>query len=73
LLKATAVELKLAKLLFDNQHKISSEEWEDYMVMAETDANKVFSPEERLEIFQLVFADVAGHESFVRDFRLFPK
>lgn len=73
MIKASDVELELGKLLFDNQHKISTEGWEDYMKGVEWDHKKSYSSEERLEIFRLVFANDEGHQSFVQDFRLNPK
>ena len=73
MLKASVSELELAKLLFDNQHKISAEEWEDYIRGAESDNTATFSGEDRLKIFKQVFVNVEGHESFVQDYRLNPK
>ncbi|MCR8561059.1 hypothetical protein KXD93_25605 [Mucilaginibacter sp. BJC16-A38] len=72
MLKASEIELELAKLLFDNQHKVSVEEWEDYITSAQLDTNIFLSPKLRLEIFKQVFANVDGHESFVQDYRLNP-
>jgi len=70
MLNAPDDELKLAKLLFDNQHKISAEEWEDYIKGAELDNATTFNTEDRLKIFEQVFVNVEGHESFVQDYRL---
>lgn len=42
LLKASDVELELAKLLFDNQDKIHIEDWEMYIAGVENDNNCTF-------------------------------
>lgn len=70
LLRATPVELKLAKLLFDNQDKISLEEWKMYIAHVEYDNHTSFPPETKLEIFKRVFIDEPGQESSFPDYRL---
>lgn len=70
LIKASENELELAKLLFDNLHKISADEWQMYLIDNERDNNMTFNPEMRLEIFKQVFAEVDGHQSFHPDYRL---
>ncbi|MBO9199423.1 MULTISPECIES: hypothetical protein [Niastella] len=70
LLNASEVEQELAKLLFDNQDKISAEDWEMYILGAERDNNTTFDPDTRLEIFKQVFANVEGHVSTFPDYRL---
>lgn len=70
LLKATPEAQELSKLLFDNMHKICIEEWEDYIARAEYDNAVEFDDETRLDIFQQIFANVEGHESFKMDYRL---
>lgn len=70
MLKAGPAELELGKLLFDNQHKISTDEWAIYLNIGESDYNITYTAEQRLEIFQDVFANVDGHDSFGQDFRL---
>lgn len=73
LAKASYVELELAKLLFDNQHKISIEDWFMYIAMAE-DRNKIiFDAKGRLEIFKKIFEDVESHHNDSGDFRLNPR
>lgn len=72
MLKASDIELELAKLLFDNMHKISVEEWNDYIFGVESDNNVTFDFEGRLEIFKQVFVHVDGHQSFYTDYRLGP-
>jgi hypothetical protein len=69
LLKASEVELELAKLLLDNQHKISIDDWEMYIDGAEHDNNKTFDTEARLEIFKEVFVKVEGHHNPFGDYR----
>ncbi|MET3125464.1 hypothetical protein ABID42_000552 [Arcicella rosea] len=70
MLKASDIELELAKLLFDNMHKVSVEEWDDYIFNVELDNNITFDLEGKLEIFKQVFAYVDGHQSFYTDYRL---
>lgn len=70
MLKASEVQLELGKLLFDNSHKISVQEWKDYLAGAEKDNNLTFSDETRLEIFTMVFANVDGHQTMFVDYRL---
>lgn len=70
MLKASEPELELAKLLFDNQHKISVEDWEMYIEGAENDNNTNFDFDLKLEIFKQVFVNKEGHESTFPDFRL---
>ncbi|HET6995762.1 MAG TPA: hypothetical protein VFI06_12305 [Chitinophagaceae bacterium] len=70
LLKASDAEQELAKLLFDNQHKVSAEDWEMYIHGTERDNNMTFDPDTRLEIFKTVFENVEGHESTFPDYRL---
>lgn len=55
LLKASETELELAKLLFDNQDKISLEDWEMYIAGAERENNQSFDFESRLGMFKHVF------------------
>lgn len=70
LIKASEVELELAKLLFDNQHKISIDDWDIYMEIAESDNKTIFDAEARLEIFKQVFVNVEGHHNDSGDYRL---
>lgn len=69
LLKASEIELQLAKLLFDNQDKISVDEWESYLAWAERDTNLDFDSESKLEIFKHVVLD-GNFESICVDYRL---
>ncbi|KSV74827.1 hypothetical protein N183_23450 [Sinorhizobium sp. Sb3] len=70
LVKASEAELELAKLLFDNQHKIYIDDWQSYIAEAEDMNGISFDPEARLAIFKEVFVDVDGHDSPFGDFRL---
>ena len=70
LLSASEVEQELAKLLFDNQDKISAEDWEMYILGAESVNNTTFDPDTRLEIFRQVFENVEGHVSTFPDYLL---
>lgn len=70
MLKASPSALELAKLLFDNMHKISIEEWEIYISGTENDNDVLFADETKLDIFKMVFVDVDGHQSYGYDYRL---
>jgi hypothetical protein len=70
LISVSETELELAKLLFDNMHKISAEEWQWYLISNEHDNNITFDSEIKLEIFKQVFAEVDGHQSNRPDYRL---
>ena len=70
LLKASEAELELAKLLWDNQHKINLDEWQMYIARAEAENDSTFDTESRIEIFKHVFVNVDGHHSPFPDYRL---
>ncbi|MES2239410.1 MAG: hypothetical protein V4497_04045 [Bacteroidota bacterium] len=70
LLKASPEVLELSKLLFDNMHKISVEEWDVYISGEEDEKGFLFDDEFKLDIFKAVFADVDGHQSGGYDYRL---
>lgn len=70
MLKASQPELELAKLLFDNQDKVSAEDWAMYIHGIERDNNITLDADFRLEIFKQVFENVEGHESTFPDYRL---
>ena len=69
LLKASDAELELAKLVWDNQHKIRLDEWQDYIFGVETDNNTTFDVGDRIEIFKKVFGDVEEHRNPFPDYR----
>lgn len=70
LIKASSTELELAKQLFDNQHKLSLDDWNDYIFNAEEVNNTSFSPEDRLEIFKNIFLKEGDFATMPNDFRL---
>lgn len=70
LLNASVAELELARLLFENQHKIDLESWNMYVRKAEYLNDVVFDTEDRLAIFREVFLNVDGHESLFCSYRL---
>lgn len=70
ILNASQSELELAKLLWDNQHKIGLEDWEMYIHSAEFDNQTTFDTESRIEIFKQVFVNVEGHYNPFGDYRL---
>ncbi|NCT74903.1 MAG: hypothetical protein GXC78_10245 [Chitinophagaceae bacterium] len=63
-------ELELAKLLFDNQHKVSADDWHMYLNMTQRDNKVIFDSETRLEIFTMVFVNQEGHDPLFQDYRL---
>ena len=73
LVNASEAKLELAKLLFDNQHKISLDNWEMYIAGVEQDNNTTFDTASRIEIFKAVFANVEGHHNAFGDYRLSKK
>ncbi|WP_017259522.1 hypothetical protein [Pedobacter arcticus] len=70
MLKASQPAMELAKLLFDNMHKITNEEWDYYILDVESENNITLDDEDKLDIFKTVFADVDGHQSDGYDYRL---
>lgn len=70
MLKAGSAELELGKLLFDNQDKLSIDDWEIYLNIGESDYKITYTPEERLEIFKVVFLNGDGYGDSAQDFRL---
>jgi hypothetical protein len=70
ILKASDAELELAKLLWDNQHKIHLEDWDMYISGVECDNNTTFDAASRIEIFKQVFVNVDGHHSPFGDYRI---
>ena len=70
LLKASEAELELAKLLFDNQDKISLDDWEMYIAGAERDNSDLeFDSESKFKIFKHVVLD-CNFESIGVHYRL---
>ncbi|MBZ4036755.1 hypothetical protein K6T82_18435 [Flavobacterium sp. 17A] len=70
ILKASPAALELARLLFDNMHKIRNEEWGYYIRDVENDNDITLDDEDKLDIFKTVFAEVDGHQSDGYDYRL---
>ena len=70
LLKASDEELELAKLLWDNQHKIGVVDWRSYIAGAEEDNDTAFDTADRIAIFNRVFVEVDDHRNQFRDYRL---
>ncbi|MCT4552932.1 MAG: hypothetical protein N4A44_04655 [Alphaproteobacteria bacterium] len=70
LIKASKAELDLARLVFDNQHKIGWEEWEMYIGEVCYENKTYFGIEDQIEIFKKVFVERDGHASILGDFRL---
>ena len=70
LINAPSSELELAKLVWDNQHKIHLEEWNMYIARTESENSVSFGTEARMDIFRHVFVDVDGHHSSFGDYRL---
>lgn len=70
LIKASEIELELAKLLFDNQHKLSLDDWSCYVTEAEMMNKMKFSAEEKLGMFKIVFLKDGKFAAMPNDFRL---
>jgi len=68
LVQASSDELELAKLLWENQHKIHLEEWGDYI--SQVEAVNGITARERLDVFTNVFVKADGHSSTFGDYRL---
>lgn len=68
--KASPAALELSKLLFDNMHKVSVNEWDIYISIQQNDNGFVFEDELKLDIFKAVFDEVDGHKSDGYDYRL---
>ena len=69
MLKANPAALELSKLLFDNMHKISVDEWDIYISGVERDNGFKFDDELKLDIFKTVFDEVDDHQSDGWDYR----
>lgn len=70
MIQTSSAELSLAKLLWDNQHKIHISDWELYISQLENDTGTQFGTEDRLTIFKRVYAEADGHRSPFGDYRL---
>ena len=70
LIKASVVELELAKLLFDNQHKVSLDDWYIFMDSTEELNEKTFDDAFWLEIFKEVFVNSDEHHNDSRGYLL---
>ncbi|MCB9094707.1 MAG: hypothetical protein H6621_06525 [Halobacteriovoraceae bacterium] len=70
LIKASIEELELAKLLFDNQHKLSLDDWEEYIFEIEKMNHASFTPKEQLHIFKNVFLNENSFAAIPNDIRL---
>lgn len=72
LLNASEVELELAKLRFDNQDRISLEEWEEGVADIEAEHNFTFDAQGKLDYFKHGLSVPGGHGLFDKDYRLSP-
>jgi hypothetical protein len=70
MLKADPAELELGKLLFDNQDKLSIDDWEIYMSINEREYNIIYTPEQKIEILRVVYLDGDAYGESAQDFRL---
>ncbi len=70
LINASEAELELAKLIWDNQHKINLEDWKTYLFHTKSMNNNTFDDETKLEVFKKVFVEVEGHHTPFQDYRL---
>jgi hypothetical protein len=72
LLNASEVELELAKLRFDNQDRISLDEWAEGVTEIEAENNFTFDAQGRLDYFKHGLSVPGGHGLFDKDYRLSP-
>lgn len=72
LLNGSEVELELAKLRFDNQDRISLDEWEEGVADIEAEHNFTFDAQGRLDYFKHGLSVPGGHGLFDKDYRLSP-
>jgi hypothetical protein len=72
LLNASEIELELAKLRFDNQDRISLDEWEESVADIEAEHNFTFDAQGRLDYFKHGLSVPGGHGLFDKDYRLSP-
>lgn len=70
ILKASSPELEIAKLLFDNQHKFSVDDWYFFLDGAEELNNKTFDTEEQLALFKDAFMKIDAHYNTPCDYRI---
>lgn len=70
LLNASPAALELAKLRFDNQDRISLEEWEEGVSDIEAEHNFTFDDQGRLDYFKHGLSVPGGHGLFDKDYRL---
>ena len=70
LVQASSDELELAKLLWENQHKIHLEEWGAYILQVEAGNGIKLTVSEKLDVFTHVFVKLDGHSSPFGDYRL---
>lgn len=69
-LKASATELAIAKLLFDNQNKFSLDDWYFFLDGTEELNNKVFDIEEQLVLLRDVFIKIETDHNTSSSYRL---
>jgi hypothetical protein len=70
LIRASDPELELAKLLFDNQHLITIEDWEIYLSQAEQMNQTEFDAEFKIEIFKQAVLEMRIFENSYRNYLL---
>lgn len=70
LVNASPYVLELARLLYDNAHKISLDEWFPYIDDAEKMNNTKFDTETKIEILKEVFLKKDLHRSWTPPYRL---
>lgn len=70
LLNTHEAELTLTRLLFDNQHKTSLEDWDMYISGVENDNHTTFDTETKSDIFKNVFVNVESHHNPFGDYRI---
>lgn len=70
ILKASKAKLEIGKLLFDNQHKFSIDDWYFFLDGTEELNNKAFNTEDQLALFKDAFIKIEAHHNTPSDYRI---
>ncbi len=70
ILKASKAKLEIGKLLFDNQHKFSIDDWYFFLDGTKELNNKAFNTEDQLALFKDAFIKIEAHHNPTGDYLL---
>lgn len=70
ILRVLESELELAKIIFENEEKVSLPDWQVYNELDELQNSMRFGADERLSLFKEVFLKADGDRSNFRGYRL---